>query len=140
MEQLHRYRWSDGHSYAKEFTATDATLYDAAMNALIDARRETGRRYHDGGKHTNNVTYPRLQLHWKRPSGRDIEWYQIGGVPMVLTVDGSWNNPQTPVMMDPSVWIERRDAVSRHADNLDSMIGQAMGAIERHAKGERADG
>lgn len=68
-------RWSNGHSYAIEFTAVSDTTesMDTALTALSEYRQHQPKRYHNGRTHTNEIYFSRAELHFY--DGR--QWFQL---------------------------------------------------------------
>lgn len=70
-----KFRWAKQNQYF-EFDAEDRlNFYDAALDAVIDARVGTGNSYHEGGSGEDRTFYPSLQLHFECPNCGD--WHYI---------------------------------------------------------------
>lgn len=57
------FRWSDGHSYAVEFSANEQSFLSRASDALRQFRMDTAERYHDGETRKDMIRFRQAELH-----------------------------------------------------------------------------
>lgn len=58
-----KFRWSDNHTKAVEFTADRSSFLEAATDALLDMRVKTCKRSHRGEYRAEQQYCPSLELH-----------------------------------------------------------------------------
>lgn len=59
-----KFRFSNEHNFAVEFEANNPQeLAESSLNALIEFRAKTVKKYHDGSDHKNKSWYPEAFFH-----------------------------------------------------------------------------
>jgi hypothetical protein len=123
-----KFRWSDGYSAAVEFEAFDADgLKTAALDALIDFRLKTVKRYHDGKTHT----WKRWALPGQLHLSYGDRWLFIGSAPYWLVGDGEVCPDVAAVQSSASSWWAQGIKLTNHCHALDGLVGDIIGAAFR---------
>lgn len=128
-DRIH-YRWTDEAGTEVRFRAADADeLGRRGLDALVEARRETGQHRHDGGREQDYTRYPTLYLHVEAPPGSD-RWTRAGKAGGMTVYEGESGGPDdTELRQEAEELHQHALAWCAHAMNLEGLASDMGDAV-----------